>query len=72
MASGWVPRKADPADKRRKLLWTTPEGEKVALGMKRVVARVQHQILEPLNAVEREQLLALLAKLVAGHENSAA
>ena len=28
---GWVQRQADPADKRRKLLWITDEGEKVAL-----------------------------------------
>ena len=70
-AKGWVTRKADPYDKRRKLLWITPDGEKMALGMKRVVTKAQHRILEPLNPSEREQLLGLLAKLVAGHENSA-
>ena len=34
-AKGWVRREADPADRRRKLLWVTPEGQKVALQMKR-------------------------------------
>jgi len=27
-AKGWVRREADPSDKRRKLLWVTPDGEK--------------------------------------------
>ena len=67
-AKGWVRREADPLDKRRKLLWTTPEGEQVALKMKRAVSRAQQRIVSPLNARERDQLAALLAKLVAGHE----
>lgn len=71
-AKGWVTRKADPGDKRRKLLWITPEGEKVALGMKRAVAKAQQRIVGPLNAAEREQLSNLLGKLIAGHENAAA
>ena len=71
-AKGWVTRKADPGDKRRKLLWITPEGEKVALGMKRAVAKAQRRIVGPLNAAEREQLSNLLGKLIAGHENAAA
>ena len=67
-AKGWVRREADPLDKRRKLLWATPEGEQVALKMKRAVSRAQQRIVSPLNARERDQLAALLAKLVAGHE----
>ena len=65
---GWVKREADPLDKRRKLLWTTPEGEQVALQMKRAVGRAQQRIVSPLDAQEREQLATLLAKLVAGHQ----
>ena len=68
-AKGWVQRQADPLDKRRKLLWTTAEGEKVALQMKRAVSRAQRRIVGPLNADERAQLGELLSKLVAGHEN---
>ena len=67
-AKGWVRREADPLDKRRKLLWITPEGEQVALKMKRAVSRAQQRIVSPLNARERDQLAALLAKLVAGHD----
>ena len=67
-AKGWVKREADPRDKRRKLLWTTPEGEQVALQMKRAVSRAQQRIVSPLDAQERDQLAVLLVKLVAGHE----
>jgi len=70
-AKGWVTRQADPGDKRRKLLWATAEGEKVALQMKRAVGRAQQRILSPLDAAEQVQFGALLAKLVAGHENIA-
>jgi DNA-binding MarR family transcriptional regulator len=70
-AKGWVRREADPSDKRRKLLWVTPEGEKVALQMKRAVSRVQSRLLGPLDAAERKQFGALLGKLIAGHEDMA-
>src|SRR4051812_36027200 len=63
-AKGWVKRKPDAHDRRRKLLWVTPEGEKAALAMKRAAAKAQTRILGPLNAGEREQLLALLQKLL--------
>jgi DNA-binding MarR family transcriptional regulator len=68
---GWVRREADPADRRRKLLWVTPEGQKVALQMKRAVSKVQTRLLGPLNAAERKQLGVLLGKLIAGHEDMA-
>lgn len=68
-AKGWVTREADPGDKRRKLLWITPKGEKVAAGMKRAVVKAQRRIVGPLDATEREQLAALLRKLIEGHEN---
>ncbi len=67
-AKGWVKREADPRDRRRKLLWTTREGEEVALQMKRAVSRAQQRIVSPLDAQERDQLAVLLGKLVAGHE----
>lgn len=70
-AKGWVRREADLHDRRRKLLWVTPEGEQTVQQMKRAVARAQTRILGPLNAGEREQLVRLLDKLVAGHEAAA-
>ncbi len=68
---GWIRRESDVADKRRKLLWITPEGEQLALQMKRAVNRAQQRIVSPLNAVERTQFGVLLGKLVAGHEAAA-
>ena len=70
-AKDWVQRQADPQDKRRKLLWITAEGEKVALQMKRAVGKAQQRIVEPLEVAERAQLNELLRKLIAGHENDA-
>ena len=64
---GWVRREADPGDKRRKLLWITPEGESAALKMKRAVSKAQQRIVAPLDSEERILLGALLAKLVDGH-----
>lgn len=69
---GWVRREPDAADRRRKLLWVTPQGTEVALKMKRAVGKVQQRILEPLTSAEREQLVALLDRLVAGHEDEPA
>ncbi len=70
-SKGWVRREADPADKRRKLLWVTPAGEEVALQMKRAVGKVQSRLLGPLSKSERDQLAGLLGKLIAGHEDLA-
>ncbi|RZJ00351.1 MAG: MarR family transcriptional regulator [Rubrivivax sp.] len=67
-AKGWVRREADAADRRRKLLWLTPQGERVALEMKRAVARAQKRIMAPLTPQEADQFIGLLGKLVAGHE----
>lgn len=69
-AKGWVRREADTRDKRRKLLWVTPEGEQAVQQMKRAVSRAQTRILGPLDAAERAQLTGLLDKLVAGHEQA--
>lgn len=69
-AKGWVRREADAADRRRKLLWVTPEGAQAARRMQRAVARAQARILGPLQGSEQRQLLALLDRLVAGHDGS--
>lgn len=70
-ARGWVRREADAADRRRKLLWVTEAGATAAQGMRRSVAKVQQRILAPLAPAEREQLVALLDRLVGGHEEIA-
>ena len=68
---GWVRREPDAADRRRKLLWVTTEGEKAAAAMRRAVRRAQRRILGPLQPDEQEQLIVLLGKLVRGHNGSA-
>lgn len=65
---GWVRREPDPHDRRRKLLYATPEGLKAVAGMKDAVDRVQRNILAPLAAKDREVFVRLLMQLVAGHE----
>jgi len=65
---GWIRREPDLADGRRKRVWATPDGAKVALQMKRAASRAQQRMLAPLDAAERLQFRALLGKLVAGHE----
>ena len=69
-SKGWVRREPDAQDRRRKLLWITPEGEKAAAAMRAAVARTQRRILAPLDAVEREHLVALLDRLVRGHQQA--
>jgi len=65
-AKGWVRRQADPGDRRRKLLWLTPEGERLALAMQPVVARAQAVMLAPLSRDEQASLLSLLERLLQG------
>lgn len=65
---GWVRREPDEGDRRRKLLWITPEGEQAARRMKQAVRKAQGRILGPLELEERRRLIELLGKLVAGLE----
>ena len=67
-AKSWVRREPDASDKRRKLLWITADGERAAQQMKRAVTRAQGRITGSLAVDEREQLVLLLGKLVAGHQ----
>ena len=60
---GWLRREASLTDKRRKLLWLTAEGEKMAMEMKKPARKVQQRLLADLSESEREQLVALLKKI---------
>lgn len=71
-ARGWVRREADESDRRRKRLWVTADGAEAARRMRRSVGKVQSRILQPLDERERAQLVALLDRLVAAHEDIAA
>lgn len=67
-AKGWVRREADPEDRRRKLLFVTPEGAQALAGMSAAVASAQINMLAPLSAADQQTFMRLLAQLVAGHE----
>ncbi len=69
-SKGWVVRRADEVDRRRKLLVLTPEGLKALVGMQSAVAAVQSSILSPLTPPEQAQFMRLLSRLVVGHEAS--
>jgi DNA-binding MarR family transcriptional regulator len=69
-SKGWVVRRADEVDRRRKLLVLTPAGLDALAGMQSAVAAVQSTILMPLTAAEQAQFMHLLSRLVAGHEAS--
>lgn len=69
-AKGWVRREADVQDRRRKLLYVTPEGARALSRMNAAVERVQQNILAPLGKQDQDNFMRLLAQLVAGHEQS--
>lgn len=69
-SKGWVERRADDVDRRRKLLVLTPEGLQALAGMQSAVAAVQVDILSPLTPPEQAQFMRLLSQLVVGHEAS--
>ncbi len=67
-SKGWVERRPDEADRRRKLLVLTPKGLQALVGMQAAVVAVQEKILQPLSAQEQTQFMDLLTRLVLGHE----
>ena len=67
-AKGWVRREADAQDRRRKLLFVTPEGAAALKSMNAAVALAQQNILAPLSEKDQAVFMRLLAQLVAGHE----
>ena len=68
---GWLRRQADAQDRRRKLLFVTPEGAQAVEHMSAAVSQVQQNILAPLTAADQARFMALLAQLVSGHESPA-
>lgn len=69
---GWLHRRAAVADRRRKLLWLTAEGERAAIAMQAAVEEVQRRIMAPLDSAEQQQLVNLLDKLVTSHPRASA
>ena len=63
----WLHRRAAEADRRRKLLWLTADGERAARAMQSAVEVAQQRIMAPLDPAEQQQLVRLLDKLLTHH-----
>lgn len=63
-SKGWILRRIDPEDRRRRLLSLTPEGRVVFEQFITDVENVQQRLLEPLESAERKEFMRLLTKLV--------
>ncbi len=60
---GMIERAADPADQRRKVVTITADGKRALSRLQQKIQSAQNQILAPLDSHEREQLIALLARI---------
>lgn len=65
---GLVERRRDPADRRRQLVKLTPEGKKALTRLRALAARLEEELLRPLDEGERKTLHGLLARLAAHHD----
>lgn len=65
--AGLLGRAPDAHDRRALVLTTTAEGAARLADLERRAARVQDELLAPLDADEREQLRLLLDKVLAAH-----
>jgi DNA-binding MarR family transcriptional regulator len=63
-----VDRRADPADRRRNVVSVTDAGRQQLEDLQRHADAVQEQLLAHLDPADRDQLHALLAKLLASHD----
>jgi DNA-binding MarR family transcriptional regulator len=61
-ADDFVERAPDPDDGRRKIVTITVAGRRRLKKLDEVVGSVQEQLLEPLSAAERAQLLSRIAR----------
>jgi len=66
-AKGLLTRQPDPADRRARLLFLTPEGRKALAEADRAAHRSRDVLLDPLAPEERRQFMLLLEKLVELH-----
>jgi MarR family transcriptional regulator, lower aerobic nicotinate degradation pathway regulator len=62
-ADDFVERAPDPDDGRRKIVTITTAGRRRLKKLDEVVDSVQEQLLEPLSATERAQLVSLLGRI---------
>jgi DNA-binding MarR family transcriptional regulator len=61
---GWIARRIDPEDRRRRLVSLTAEGRALLEDLRDDVETVQHRLLDPLDPKERAVFMRLLGKVV--------
>jgi DNA-binding MarR family transcriptional regulator len=64
---GLVRRTVSRENRRVRQLVIEPEGERLYLRIKPIVARIQSRIISPLNATERDQFMRIMLKLADVH-----
>jgi DNA-binding MarR family transcriptional regulator len=64
---GLVERSPDPTDRRRNVVTITSAGQRQLRKLDRLVGKVQDELLAPLSADERTQLVDLLTRIVDHH-----
>ena len=70
--AGLIERRPDPADRRAVLVRLTAEGRRVAGGALESVLQAHEQYLQSLSGRDRDQLVAVLRKLLADEADAAA
>lgn len=68
---GLVERTPDPTDRRRNVVTITPAGRRRLRKLDRLLRKVQDELLAPLTAEERTQLIHLLTGVVDHHAGTA-
>ncbi|WFE33145.1 MarR family transcriptional regulator [Micromonospora sp. WMMD975] len=63
----FVNRAPDPADRRRNVVTITTAGRRQLRRLEKQLAAVQDDLLAPLSPAERDQLVALLGRVLAHH-----
>ena len=64
---GYIERSADLTDARRNVITITPAGRRQLRKLDALMTRIQHDVLGPLSASERKQLVGLLTRVVDYH-----
>jgi len=62
-SDGLIRRKVDPADRRARLISTTPKGRRIYAKARPIAVDLQEEVLEVIPPGDREKLLANLEKL---------
>ncbi len=68
-AKGWVDRRPSSEDRRVKLLYISPAGEKLLEAIEPAVRATQKRVLEPLSPADRKTFLRLIADMVEGNND---